>query len=80
MARARAAVNDIASAHTLPPENLITPDTVRRIAWEPPAEVTTETIEAALRGHGARDWQVTLVGAALAAALPNGDGKAEDSG
>jgi ribonuclease D len=75
LARARAAVNEIASSHTLPPENLITPDTVRRIAWEPPAEVTTEDIEAALRRHGAREWQVKLVGAALASALPEGAAK-----
>ena len=53
----------------MPPENLITPDTVRRIAWEPPADVSVETIEAALRAHGARNWQVSLVGAPIAAAL-----------
>jgi ribonuclease D len=71
LARARAAVAEIATAHTLPPENLITPDTVRRIAWEPPEDISTETIEAALRSYGARDWQVKLVGAPLAAALPD---------
>jgi ribonuclease D len=70
LARARSAVNEIAVAHTLPPENLITPDTVRRIAWEPPDEITGETIEKALRSHGARNWQVALVADAIAAALP----------
>ena len=38
LARARAAITEIATAHNVPPENLITPDTVRRIAWEPPAD------------------------------------------
>jgi ribonuclease D len=77
LARARAAINKIASAYNVPPENLITPDTVRRIAWEPPVEVSTETIDAALRAHGARDWQVKLVGAAIAEALPIGAIKPE---
>ena len=38
LARARAAVNAIAAERNLPPENLITPDLVRRVAWEPPAD------------------------------------------
>ncbi len=70
LARARAAVTGVATAHRLPPENLIIPDAVRRLAWEPPAEISTETVSAALRGYGARAWQIGLVGAPLAAALP----------
>jgi ribonuclease D len=69
LARARAVVNEIAGAHNVPPENLITPDTVRRVAWEPPAPLTEESVAAALRAHGAREWQVGLVGAPIAAAL-----------
>ncbi len=70
LARARAAVNEVAAVHNVPPENLITPDTVRRVAWEPPADPTNEAVAEALRAHGARDWQVRLVGAKIAAALP----------
>jgi ribonuclease D len=69
LARARAAVNAIAAEHTLPPENLITPDTVRRVVWEPPAEPTTEAVGAALRSYGARAWQVGLVAEPIADAL-----------
>ncbi len=69
LARARGAVNAIAAEHNLPPENLITPDTVRRVVWEPPAEPTDEAVGAALRSHGARAWQVGLVAAAIADAL-----------
>jgi ribonuclease D len=69
LARARGAVNAIAAEHTLPPENLITPDTVRRVVWEPPAEPTTETVGAALRSYGARAWQVGLVAGSIADAL-----------
>jgi ribonuclease D len=43
---------------------------VRRLAWEPPAEITVASVGAALRGYGARGWQVSLVGAPLAGALP----------
>lgn len=71
LARARAAVTGIAATYNLPPENLITPDTVRRLAWEPPAQPTVETVGAVLRSHGARDWQVGLVAEALAAAMPD---------
>ncbi len=69
LARARGAVNAIAAEHNLPPENLITPDTVRRVVWEPPAEPTDDAVGAALRSHGARAWQVGLVAAAIADAL-----------
>ena len=70
LARARAAVTEIATSYTVPQENLITPDIVRRIAWEPPAEISEETISAALRSHGAREWQIGLVAAPIANALP----------
>ena len=41
--------------------------------WEPPAPADAVTIAAALRGHGARPWQVALTAAAIAAALPDPD-------
>ena len=69
LARARGAVNAIAAEHNLPPENLITPDTVRRVVWEPPSEPTTDAVGAALRSLGARAWQVNLVAGAIADAL-----------
>lgn len=66
---ARAAVAALAEQHNLPAENLITPDLVRRVSWEPPAEATAETVSAALRRLGARGWQTDLVGPALATAF-----------
>ena len=53
----------------MPQENLITPDTVRRVCWEPPAEVTAESVAAALAGYGARPWQVEQVTPVLLPAL-----------
>ncbi len=69
LARCRAVVTGTAAEHKLPPENLITPDHVRRLAWTPPEEITPETVAATLRGFGARAWQVTLIAEDLAAAL-----------
>jgi len=71
LARCRQAVIKIASAHNLPPENLISPDFVRRLAWAPPDEVTSQTVGDTMRGFGARNWQVALIADDLAEALPD---------
>ncbi len=52
----------------MPQENLVSPDTVRRICWEPPA-ADTEAVGSALAGYGARAWQVEQVTAVLVSAL-----------
>ncbi|GEB53284.1 MULTISPECIES: ribonuclease D [Streptomyces] len=66
---ARAAVTQHAEELNLPQENLLTPDTVRRLCWEPPAEVTRETVGEALRRMGAREWQIGQTAELLRAAL-----------
>ena len=71
LARVRAVVTALAESHTMPAENLVPPDAVRRLAWTPPAEVTETTVAEALSGHGARAWQVALLAGPLAAALPD---------
>ena len=77
LARCRAAVTAIGAEHALPVENLLTPDTLRRLAWSPPAGdgpdglPSVPAVEAFLRTHGARDWQVRLTAAALTACLPD---------
>lgn len=69
LSAARAAVSALAEQLNMPQENLITPDTVRRVCWEPPKEVSAETVAEALAGHGARPWQVEQVTPVLVAAL-----------
>ena len=69
LAALRAAVAAIADEHTLPTENLLAPDTVRRLAWEPPAGCDVETVAGVLRSHRARNWQVDLTARPLAKAL-----------
>ena len=69
--RCRQVVIATAEAHTLPPENLVSPDFIRRLAWSPPAETTPQTVGDTLRGFGARNWQVGLLADELAKVLPD---------
>ncbi|MFI7141254.1 ribonuclease D [Streptomyces massasporeus] len=69
LSAARAGVSALAERLSMPQENLITPDTVRRVCWEPPAVVDAESVAAALAGHGARPWQVEQVTPVLVEAL-----------
>lgn len=69
LAAARAALTSIAEANTLPVENLLLPDLVRRTCWQPPEDLTPAGVERALLDGGARRWQVDLTADALTAAL-----------
>ncbi|MFJ4918545.1 HRDC domain-containing protein [Streptomyces sp. NPDC088725] len=69
LSAARAAVSALAEQLNMPQENLITPDTVRRVCWEPPREPSVENVAEALAGHGARAWQVEHVAPLLTRAL-----------
>ncbi|WFE34444.1 ribonuclease D [Micromonospora sp. WMMD975] len=69
LARCREVVVGTAAAHRLPAENLIAPDSIRRVAWQPPEEITDDTVAEALRTLGAREWQITLLLPALTGAL-----------
>ncbi|WP_437015149.1 HRDC domain-containing protein [Streptomyces sp. enrichment culture] len=69
LSAARAAVTALAEELNMPQENLIAPDTVRRVCWEPPAPLDAESVAAALAGYGARPWQVEQVTPALVTAL-----------
>ncbi|MEU8656804.1 ribonuclease D [Actinoplanes philippinensis] len=71
LARCRAVVVGTAEEHNLPPENLISPDFIRRLAWSPPDEITPRTVGDTLLGFGARNWQVGLLADLLAEVLPN---------
>ncbi|MBT2675970.1 ribonuclease D [Streptomyces sp. ISL-14] len=69
LSAARAAVSALAEQLNMPQENLIAPDTVRRVCWEPPKVVDAEAVAEVLAGHGARPWQVEQVTPVLVAAL-----------
>jgi ribonuclease D len=69
LVRCRAAVTGLAATLNVPPENLIAPDAVRRIAWAPPDPLDAGSVAAALEATGARSWQIALTSAALAEAV-----------
>jgi len=56
---AREGMNRLSEENRLPAENLLSPDTVRRVMWEP-AGADTDAIAGQLSALGARPWQVEL--------------------
>ncbi|WP_246382069.1 ribonuclease D [Prauserella isguenensis] len=66
---ARTALTKIAESHTLPVENVLLPDLLRRTCWSPPEDRSPAGVAAALADGGARPWQVELVADALSTAL-----------
>ncbi|MGX4689197.1 ribonuclease D [Streptomyces sp. JNUCC 63] len=66
---AKSAVSALAERLNMPQENLVSPDAVRRLCWEPPRSADPESVGAALAGYGARPWQVEQVSPVLADAL-----------
>lgn len=69
LAAARSALIEIGDAHQVPLQNLLQPDLVRRLAWEPPQPLTDTAVDAELQAGGARHWQRELTAAALARSL-----------
>ncbi|MFF5246206.1 HRDC domain-containing protein [Streptosporangium sp. NPDC000095] len=69
LAAARAVVAALADEHHMPAENLIQPDAIRRLTWEPPPVISDESVVARLRELGAREWQIGLTAHPIAKAL-----------
>ena len=66
---ARAAVGELADELRMPTENLLAPDTLRRLAWYPPDPVDERSIAAAMTEAEARPWQVEATAATVARAF-----------
>ncbi|OJX69930.1 MAG: ribonuclease D [Micrococcales bacterium 72-143] len=66
---ARAALTVRAEELAIPVENMLTPETLRRVAWAPPADTTPETVATALADQGARPWQLEQLAALIADAF-----------
>ncbi|MET0590570.1 MAG: ribonuclease D [Naasia sp.] len=66
---ARTALADVAETIDMPMENLLTPDTLRRLAWQPPEEPTTESVSAVLAEFGSRPWQIEATAQRIAEAF-----------
>jgi ribonuclease D len=78
LAAVRAVVAALADEHNLPAENLLQPDAVRRLAWQPPEPPSEPDVRADLTTHGARPWQIELTALPLSKALARLAEKAED--
>jgi ribonuclease D len=70
---ARTGLHDLCEELVLPVENLLTPDYVRRLLWEPPEAASqselTDLVAERLRELGAREWQIELSAGLLADAI-----------
>ncbi len=66
---ARPVVEQVAADLTMPTENLLTPDLLRRVAWSPPDPVTAASIGEALEALGARHWQIERTAQVIADAF-----------
>ena len=78
LARARAAMGELSTEYTIPVENLLSPDLVRRLCWDglpaydrggDAAELAAE-VDRYLAAGGARPWQRELAVPMLTKALP----------
>lgn len=58
-----------AEEHTIPIENVCSPDPLRRVIWTPPTETTPEAFADALASHGVRPWQREIVAPMIAEAF-----------
>jgi ribonuclease D len=66
---ARAGLAQLSEKWSVPVENLLSPDLVRRLMWSPPEPRDAPTVIQALRAGGAREWQVELTTPVLTDAL-----------
>jgi ribonuclease D len=66
---ARAMLQNMSEAMSIPLENLLTPDHLRRVAWDAPEVFDVEHVSEALRAAGAREWQIRVTAPAIAKAF-----------
>jgi ribonuclease D len=66
---ARPAVEAVAAELDMPTENLLTPETLRRVAWAPPQPVDAASVGQALAELGARPWQIARTAQVIADAF-----------
>ena len=66
---ARTALSEAAGELNLPVENLLSPETLRRLAWAPPERVDVDSIGEAMRDAEARPWQIAAAAPIIAAAF-----------
>lgn len=64
-----------AEAREIPVENLVTPDFVRKLCWEPPVPADALSVAAQLTESGARPWQIEATAWLIAEAITSAGNK-----
>lgn len=67
LAAAREALTTEAERLRMPVENLLTPETLRRVAWDPPRPATADAVADRLAELGARPWQTVATAPIISA-------------
>lgn len=65
----REALTAFAADHTIPVENVLSPDPLRRVIWTPPQDRSADGFAAALTQLGSRRWQTDIVAPMIAKAF-----------
>jgi ribonuclease D len=65
----REALAAFAEEHSVPVENVISPEPLRRVVWTPPADRSDHGFADALSAYGARPWQTAVVAPIVEAAF-----------
>ena len=65
----REALDAVCERWSIPRENLLTPEVLRRLAWQPPESLTVEAVDARLAELGAREWQRSITAPILTEAF-----------
>lgn len=76
---ARASIGELSESLAIPVENILTPDTLRRLAWAPPEPVTVDAVSRFLADSGARAWQIDATAQAITNAFVEAAQSPEDS-
>ncbi len=79
LAAAKPLMQELSQRHDIPVENLLTPDVLRQVLWDPPVPLETGVIQQALAGHGARPWQCELVAPIVAQAVVDAENEVPSS-
>ncbi|MGB5952232.1 MAG: HRDC domain-containing protein [Ornithinimicrobium sp.] len=69
LTKAKSRLAEISADLEIPVENLLTPDLLRALLWDPPADSDPPAIDAALASLGARPWQRELLAPMLSEIL-----------
>jgi ribonuclease D len=69
---ARAGLAELSERWSVPVENILSPDLVRRLMWTPPRPADAAAVAEALRAGGAREWQIELTRDLLSEAITAG--------